>query len=107
MNAIGSDVSVLGGVAGVVYIALLIYFFLMWARFILDLALNFSRGWRPKGIGLVLSELVLTMTDPPIRFVRRVVPSVRIGVAALDFSWSIVMLVVIVLMYVALALASS
>lgn len=74
----------------------------MWARFILDLAMNFARSWRPKGVGLLLAELVFTLTDPPIRFVRRLVPPIRVGCGALDFSWSIVMLVVIVLMYVAL-----
>lgn len=93
-------------IAGIAYVVLLIYFFLMWVRFILDLVHNFSRNWRPRGFGLVLAELVLTVTDPPIRLVRRIIPPMRIGVAALDFSWSIVMLIVIVLMYVALALKS-
>ena len=74
----------------------------MWARFVLDLARNFSRGWRPKGFWLILAELVFTVTDPPIRFVRRFVPPIKVGGGGLDFSWSIVMLVVIVLMYIAL-----
>ncbi len=98
---------ILSFVAGIAYVIFVLYFLVMWARFIIDLARNFSRQWRPKGVGLVLSELVLTLTDPPIRLVRRVVPPFRIGVAALDFSWSIVMLVVIVLMYISLALKSS
>ncbi|GAA3744413.1 YggT family protein [Leifsonia bigeumensis] len=74
----------------------------MWGRFVLDLARSFARDWRPKGFWLVLAELVFTLTDPPIRLVRRFVPSIRIGGGGLDFSWSIVMLVVIVLMYAAL-----
>lgn len=74
----------------------------MWARFVLDLATNFARGWRPRGLWLVLAEFVFTVTDPPIRVVRRLVPTIRVGGGGLDFSWSIVMLVVIVLMYVAL-----
>ena len=94
-------------IAGIAYVILLVYFFVMWGRFILDLAQNFSRGWRPKGFGLVLAELVFTLTDPPIRFVRRILPPFRVGAAALDFSWSAVMLVVIVLMYVTLILKSS
>lgn len=94
-------------VAGIAYFLLLIYFLLMWARFILDLAGNFSRQWRPKGVGLVLAEIVLTLTDPPIRLVKRVVPPFRLGAAALDFSWSIVMLVVIILMYISLGIKSS
>ena len=52
---------------------------------------------------LVVAEFVFTITDPPIRAVRKVLPPVRVGGAALDFSWSIVMIVVIVLSYIALA----
>ena len=94
-------------VAGILYFVLPAYFFVMWARFIVDLAQNFSRNWRPRGFGLVVAEIVYTLTDPPVRAVRKVVPPFRIGPAALDFSWSIVMLVVIVLMYIALALRSA
>ncbi|HNP16721.1 MAG: YggT family protein [Cryobacterium sp.] len=97
---------IVSAIAGVLYFLLLAYFFVMWARFIVDLAQNFSRTWRPRGFGLVLAEIVYTLTDPPIRAVRKVVPPFRVGPAALDFSWSIVMLVVIVLMYIALALSS-
>lgn len=99
--------SIVSAIAGVLYFVLLAYFFVMWARFIVDLAQNFSRNWRPKGFGLVIAEVVYTLTDPPIRTVRRIVPPFRIGPAALDFSWSIVMLVVIILMYIALAVRSA
>lgn len=84
--------------SGLLYFVLFLYFLLMWVRFILELLTAFSRGFRPKGIVLVLAEVAYTVTDPPIRAVRRVVPPLRIGGAALDFGWSIVMLVVIILM---------
>ena len=89
-------------IATVVYIALTIFFVLMWARFILDLARTFARNWRPRGIGLVLAEAVFSITDPPIKAVRRVVPPLRVGGAALDFAWSIVMLAVVILISVTL-----
>jgi YggT family protein len=89
-------------VAAIVYYLLLAYFFVMWARFILDIARNFSRGWRPRGFLLVLSEVVYTLTDPPIRTARRLVKPIRFGGMSLDFAWSLVMLVVIVLIYVTL-----
>lgn len=85
-------------VSGLLYFLLFVFFLLMWARFILDLVTAFSRGYRPRGIVLVLAEFAYTVTDPPILAVRRVVPPLRIGGAALDFGWSIVMLVVIILM---------
>ncbi len=83
-----------------VYAALSIFILIMWVRLILDFVVNFNRGWRPAGAGLVLAEVVFTITDPPIKFVRRFVPAVRLGAVALDFSWTIVMLVAIVLSYI-------
>lgn len=91
-------------IATIAYIALLLFFFAMWGRFILDLARNFLRNWRPKGAVLILAEAVFTVTDPPIRTVRKVIPPLRFGGIALDFGWSVVMLAVIILMSVALAL---
>ncbi|MBH0009465.1 YggT family protein [Salinibacterium sp. SWN1162] len=84
-------------IAAVAYYAITLFMFTMWARFILDLVVVFARGWRPSGIGLVLSEFVFTITDPPIKAVRKVVPMVRIGNGALDLSWMLVMLVCIIL----------
>ncbi len=89
-------------IATVIYVGLTVFFVLMWARFILDLARMFARQWRPRGIGLVLAELVYAVTDPPIKLVRRVVPPLRVGGAALDFAWSIVMLACIILISVTL-----
>jgi len=88
-------------IATIAYYLLLIFFLLMWARFVLDLAQSFSRGWRPKGPVLLLAEVAYTVTDPPIRRVRKILPPVRLGSVALDFGWSIVMLAVIILMSVA------
>ncbi|MBH0054317.1 MULTISPECIES: YggT family protein [unclassified Salinibacterium] len=84
-------------IALVAYYAITLFMFAMWARFILDLVVVFARGWRPSGVGLVLSELVYTITDPPIKAVRKVVPMIRIGNGALDLSWMLVMLVCIIL----------
>jgi YggT family protein len=88
-------------IATVVYFALLLYFFLMWGRFILDLVRTVRRDWRPSGALLVLAEVTYTVTDPPIKFFRRIIPPLRVGPIALDFGWSIVMLLVIVALSVA------
>ena len=83
-------------IATVVYFALLLYFFLMWGRFILDLVRTVRRDWRPTGALLVVAEAAYTVTDPPIRFFRRIIPPLRLGAVALDFGWSITMLLVII-----------
>jgi YggT family protein len=96
-----SPIALIGGIA---YVVLLVYFFALWARFILDLVQAFSASWRPHGVALVLAEAAYTATDPPIKAVRRVLPPLRVGQFALDFGFTIVMFAVIVLMYLAIAL---
>ena len=91
-------------IATVVYYLLLIYFFVLWARFVLDLVRTFARQWRPKGMGLVLAESTYVVTDPPIRFFRKVIPPLSMGPVAIDFGWSLTMLVVIIGLYVTLGL---
>ncbi|MDF2573464.1 MAG: hypothetical protein K0S05_376 [Agromyces sp.] len=84
----------------ILYTLLLIYFFVMWARFVLDLVRTFNRSWRPRGPWLVIVEAVYTVTDPLVRFFRRLVPPIRIGQVALDLGWSLAMLTVIIAMTV-------
>ena len=87
-------------VFGILSFALLLYFFVMWGRFALDIVQAYNRSWRPRGGLLVVSEVVYTLTDPPIRTVRKALPPLRMGPVALDFGWTIVMLVVIIAMTV-------
>jgi YggT family protein len=89
-------------IALVVYWVLSIFIVIMWARFVLDLIAVYARRWRPRGFGLVLAELVFTITDPPIKAVRRFVKPLRIGSVMIDLSWSIVMLAAIILSYIVL-----
>ncbi len=79
-------------ITGVIGFLLGVFLVLMWARFIFDLVSNFVRGWRPRGVALVVAELTYTVTDPPIRAVRRVLPPLRLGAVSLDFAWSAVLL---------------
>jgi YggT family protein len=91
-------------IANVLLFVLTVFLIAMWARFILDWVRLLARRWRPRGVALVLAEASYTVTDPPIRLVRRVVPPLRIGGAALDFAWSIVLLGCLILMAVVRAI---
>lgn len=88
-------------IATIVYVALNIFVVVMWARFVLDLVAMLARQWRPRGFVLVLAELVYTITDPPVKAVRRIVPPLRAGGVVIDFSWSIVLIAAIILSYIA------
>jgi YggT family protein len=87
-------------ISNVLLFVLTLFLIAMWARFILDWVRLLARRWRPRGLALVLAEASYTVTDPPIRAVRRVVPPLRIGGAALDFAWSIVLLLCLIVMAV-------
>ena len=91
--------------AGVVNTLLLIYLLLLLARVILEYIPIFNREWRPKGFGLVLAEVVYTVTDPPLRFFRRLIPPLRLGPIALDLGFPLTMLVVFVLLSITGAIA--
>jgi YggT family protein len=56
------------------------------ARFIIDWVQLLARSWRPKGIVAALCEAIFTITDPPLRAVRGVIPPIRMGGAMLDLS---------------------
>ena len=84
--------------ASIVHLVLLLYVFVLFARLILDYIPMFNREWRPKGFGLVAAEAVYTVTDPPIRFFRRIIPPLRIGSLSLDFGFALTLLVVLILM---------
>lgn len=86
-------------IGAILYYLLLLYFFVMWGRFIVDLVRGVNRSWRPRGFVLVLIELVYTVTDPPIKFFRRLLPPLRIGPIAFDFGWSLTMLCCIIGMW--------
>jgi len=83
----------------------LLYMLVLFGRLILDYIRLFDREWRPKGVMLVVAETVYTITDPPIRFLRRFIPPLRIGGIAIDFAFAITMFLCIVLLSVTSLLA--
>ena len=82
-----------------VLVVLVVFFLTMWVRLVLDWVRVLQPKWRPHGPALVLAEAAYSITDPPIKVVRRIVPPIRVGTARLEFSWSIVMLVCLALIW--------
>jgi YggT family protein len=71
----------------------LLWFFiaLLWVRFVFDWVQVFARSWSPSGPLLVVLEVVYSITDPPVKALRRVIPPLRLGSIALDLSFLIVL----------------
>ena len=85
----------------VAFYALSVYLVLLIGRMILSWIQVYARSWSPRGVLLVIAEAVYSLTDPPLRFLRRYIPSVRLGNVALDLSFILLFLVVYVLWQVA------
>jgi YggT family protein len=81
-------------VLNVLIIALQVYLLVLLARIVVEWVQVLARDYRPKGAMLVLFEVVYTLTDPPLRAIRKVVPPLRIGNVALDLGMIILFLVI-------------
>ncbi|SDM90587.1 YggT family protein [Allokutzneria albata] len=82
----------------VLYYLLFFFWLLLTARVVVELVRAFAREWRPAGGVAVTLETIYTVTDPPVRMARRVIPMVRIGGVGLDLSIMVLLLVVFILM---------
>lgn len=78
--------------------ALFLYFLVLIGRLIFDWVQVFAREWRPKGVLLVVAEGVYTATDPPLRALRKVLPTPRIGGVGIDLSFLVLMIGISLLM---------
>ncbi|MPY97151.1 YggT family protein [Haloechinothrix halophila] len=85
----------------VVYWVLFALWLFILARLVVELVRSFSREWRPAGGVAVTLETIYTVTDPPVRLFRRVIPTVRIGNVGLDLSIMVLLLVVFIMMQLA------
>ena len=80
---------------------LTIYLVILIGRMIFGWVQVFARDWRPTGIVLVLAEAIFTATDPPLKFLRRFIPPLRLGMVAMDLSFMVLFIVVLILLEVA------
>jgi YggT family protein len=85
----------------VLYYVLAIYLVVLIGRMIFGWVQAFARSWRPSGVVLVLAETVYTLTDPPLKFLRRYIPPLRLGTVAMDLSYMVLFIVVLILLQVA------
>ena len=64
-----------------------LYFLVLLVRIVLDWIQVFARQWRPRGLVLVMANLVYALTDPPLRLIRQKVPMARLGGVGIDLSF--------------------
>ncbi|OZB47888.1 MAG: YggT family protein [Cellulomonas sp. 14-74-6] len=90
----------MGLVRAVLQLAVLVFFLILLVRMVLDWVQVFARTWRPTGVALVVAEATYTVTDPPLRLLRRFLPPLRLGPVQLDLAFTVLFLITVVLLSV-------
>jgi YggT family protein len=81
----------------ILYLLVFALIYVLLARFVMSTVMSFGRRWRPgKGAAAAL-EVIWTVTDPPLRALRRVIPPLRLGTVSLDLSAFVLLIILIVL----------
>lgn len=95
----------MGLVAVILWWLLQAYFFALVARLFIDLALSVNPSLRPKGILLPIVEIVMTITDPALKLVRRIISPIRLGAIQLDLGWTALVFAIFFLQRLVLSVA--
>ena len=75
-----------------------LFFIFLLVRLVLDWVMVFARDWRPRGFALVVAETTYTITDPPLRLLRRAIPPLAIGPVRLDLAFMVLFLLCMLLL---------
>ncbi len=81
-----------------VSLLLFLFFLTLIGRLIIDWVRVLARDWRPRGAVLVLAEAVYTVTDPPLKALRKVIPTLNLGGIRIDLAFLVLFLLTSVLM---------
>ena len=90
----------------IVGFALFLFWLLLIARIVVEFIRSFSRDWQPRGVTVVILETIMTITDPPVKLLRRIIPQLTIGAVRLDFSIMVLLLLAFVGMQLAFGAAA-
>jgi len=86
----------MNAVLAVLRFVVFLYLLVLVGRLVFDWIRIFAREWRPRGAALVVAEPIYTMTEPPLRLLRKVIPPLRLGGASVDLSFMVLFFLVYV-----------
>ena len=81
-------------VGNVIYTVAWIFFVLLITRLVFEYVFMFARDYTPTGFVLVIVEAVYTVTDPPLKLLRRFIPPLRLGGVSIDLSFLVLIILV-------------
>ncbi|MCU1648833.1 MAG: hypothetical protein JWN03_9108 [Nocardia sp.] len=82
----------------VLNLLLFLFWLLLISRVIVEFIRSFARDWRPTGFVVIVLEAIFTITDPPVKLLRRLIPPVNLGGIRLDLSIMVLLFIVFILM---------
>jgi YggT family protein len=77
-----------------VYVIGWIFLLLLLFRLVMEYVFVFARSYEPKGLMLIATESAYTVTDPPLKALRRIIPPLRIGQVSLDLAFLVLFILV-------------
>ena len=84
----------------IVYLLLWLFRLALLLRIVFEFVRMFARAWRPAGTSAVALEILYSSTDPPVRLLRRLIPTVRVGGVGFDLSIIVLLVVIFILMVI-------
>ena len=90
----------MASLGSVLWFALLVFLLLLIFRLVMEYVFMLARSYRPTGLVAVVLELCYTVTDPPLKALRRVIPPLRVGRVSIDLSFIVLFIAVQILMSV-------
>ena len=84
-------------VAAVLYYVLTVFLVLLFLRLIFEYVFLLARSFRPTGVVAMLLELIYSVTDPPLKLLRKFLPPLRIGGVSLDLAFLVLFIIVTIL----------
>jgi YggT family protein len=82
----------------ILYLVVYLVILVLLARFVLSAVLQYGRRWQPGRGASAALETVWSVTDPPLKALRRVIPPLRIGNVSLDLASIVLLVILFVLM---------
>jgi YggT family protein len=86
---------------------LLVFYLMVVARLIAETTRSFAHSWRPAGLTAVGLEVIYSVTDPPMKLLRRLIPPLRLGGISIDISVIVLFIIILILQQVVAALAGA
>ena len=82
---------------GILLILVQLFTYLLLARIVIEMIQSFSRSWQPGRAFSVVGKIIFTITDPPVKLLRRVIPPMPMGGVQLDVSVLVLFFILMIL----------